>query len=312
MAIDLVKKSNRILLGRRYTTDAYGDTQEAFTSVFDINSTEIFTQTSLIPTSSLPFSGSSQNGYYYTTSKTISTTATGNDVIRYWYRHPLTRSALTGTGIEVWLFISGSSTISTNASEIDPNQQTSFISPKYSTSLISTNNAEATTPGYVVKAVYSPDGIAFTDIDSTKYNFDYKTGILQFSSSAAASEYILNQSTGRVYLTAYQYVGETLFTRLNSISSSMPVESPWIVSGETLYTNNEYNIQTTGSFTINGDTARFGTDIFIVKKSVGGIDLFKVTEDGVQFPVNNAAPVSNPTNYGQLYFTSQSLYLSLD
>ena len=308
MAIDLVKKSNRILLGRRYTTDAYGDTQEAFTSVFDINSTEIFTQTSLIPTSSLPFSGSSQNGYYYTTSKTISATATGNDVMRYWYRHPLTRSALTGTGIEVWLFISGSSPVSTNAAEIDPNQQTSFISPKYSTSLISTNNAESTTPGYVVKAVYSADGISFTDIDSTKYNFDYKTGILQFSSSAAASEYILNIPAGRVYLTAYQYVGETLFTKLNSLSTTIPTNSPWLVSGNTLITSQSYNIQATGSLTINGDV----NDVFIVKKIGDSQNLLSVSSSGVvQFYVNNSPPIDTPL-LGQIYFTSQSLYLGLD
>jgi hypothetical protein len=44
MAIDLTKKSNRTLLGKRYTTDAFTDGQDAFTSVFDINSSEIYTQ----------------------------------------------------------------------------------------------------------------------------------------------------------------------------------------------------------------------------------------------------------------------------
>jgi len=85
----------------------------------------------------------------------------------------------------------------------------------------------------------------------------------------------------------------------------------WVVSGDKLFTTDGYNIQATGSFTINGDD-RFTPDIFIVKRRVDGITLFKVTENGVQFPVNASNPVSNPTDYGQLYFTSQSLYIAVD
>lgn len=88
-------------------------------------------------------------------------------------------------------------------------------------------------------------------------------------------------------------------------------ESPWIVSGDFLYTRTEYNIQATGSFTINGDD-RFAPDIFIVNRRIGGPTLFKVTEEGVQFTVNTSNPSSPPTAYGQIYFTSQSVYLALD
>ena len=88
-------------------------------------------------------------------------------------------------------------------------------------------------------------------------------------------------------------------------------ESPWIVSGDFLYTRTEYNIQATGSFTINGDD-RFAPDIFIVNRRIGGPTLFKVTEEGVQFTVNASNPSSPPTAYGQIYFTSQSVYLALD
>ena len=88
-------------------------------------------------------------------------------------------------------------------------------------------------------------------------------------------------------------------------------ESPWIVSGDFLYTRTEYNIQATGSFTINGDD-RFAPDIFIVNRRPGGPTLFKVTEEGVQFTVNASNPSSPPTAYGQIYFTSQSVYLALD
>lgn len=221
MAIDLTKKSNRTLLGKRYTTDAYTDGQDAFTSVFDINSTEVYTQTNLIPTASLPFSGSSQNGYYYTVAGTTSATATGNDLMRFWYRHPLTKSDLASPlGQQVWMFISGSPSISAGAQLIDANQQTNFLSPKYGSPAISTNTTEATTPGYVVKALYSTNGSTFTDIDSSYYNFDYKTGLLQFTSSAITSTVITDAVNGRVYLSAYQYVGKTLSNYTASVATT--------------------------------------------------------------------------------------------
>ena len=57
MAFDKNIKSNRLLQSKRYT-EAGDDSQEAFTSVLDINSGEIYTQQNLIPTSSIPYSGS--------------------------------------------------------------------------------------------------------------------------------------------------------------------------------------------------------------------------------------------------------------
>jgi len=223
MAVDLTKKSNRTLLNKRYTTDAFTDGQDAFTSVFDINSSEIYTQANLIPTSSLPFSGSSQNSYYFTTGSTVSATPTGNDVMRFWYRHALVKSDLaTPLGEQVWMFISGSSTISAGAQLITGSQQTNFISPKYSAPDISTNTTEANPAGYAVKAVYSSDGLSTSaDINPNYYNFDYKTGIFQFTSSAIAGTVITSNTVGRVYLTAYQYVGQALSTRLTSVDASL-------------------------------------------------------------------------------------------
>jgi hypothetical protein len=224
MAINLTLKSNRTLLGKRYTTDAYTDQQDAYTSVFDLNTSEIYTQTDLVPTSSLPFSGSSQAGYYYTTTGTVSANPTGNDVLKFWYRQILTKSDLANTGDEVWLFLSGSGSPAggVGVQLISSSQMTDFISPKYITSNLSTNNTEvAGAPGYLVRALYSNNGSSFTEIDPGFYNFDYKTGILQFSSSAIANTVIADQTNGRVYLTAYQYVGEKLNTRLQTISSSL-------------------------------------------------------------------------------------------
>ena len=231
MAIDLTKKSNRTLLGKRYTTDAYTDGQDSFTSVFDINSSEVYTQANFIPSGSLPFSGSSQNSYYFTTGSTISATPTGNDVMRFWYRHALTKSDLATVGKDVWMFISGSTSISTGAQLISTDQRTNFISPKYSLANISTNTVEAGTPGYVVKAIYSNDNLSSsTDIDSSYYNFDYKTGIFQFTSSAIATTVIADGTNGRVYLSAYQYVGQVLSTRLTNVDANIAALSACILS----------------------------------------------------------------------------------
>lgn len=221
MAIDLTKKSNRTLQSKRYTLDTLTDNQDSFTQVFDLGSSEIYTQTNYIPTSSLPFSGSSQDGYYYTTGSQISTTSTGNDVLKYWYRHKLTKGQTANVGDEVWFFISGSSLSSVGEQLIADNQQTNFISPKYSIASLSSNTTEAPTPGYRIVAFYSNNGSTYSEIDSSYYNFDYKTGIFQFTSSVIANSVIADQSNGRVYLSAYQYVGETLDERLTLIKNSI-------------------------------------------------------------------------------------------
>ena len=65
MAIDLEKKSNRLLGNRRFTSADLNTSQEAFTDVLDIGADEVFTQAHLIPQSSLPFSGSTQSGEVY-------------------------------------------------------------------------------------------------------------------------------------------------------------------------------------------------------------------------------------------------------
>jgi hypothetical protein len=278
MAINLILKSNRTLLGKRYTTDAYTDGQEAFTSVFDLNSSEIYTQTNLIPTASLPFSGSSQANFYYTSAGTISETPTGDDVLRYWYRQVLTKSDLANTGDEVWLFLSSSTSPNggVGVQLISSSQMVDFISPKYSSPAISTNPAEGSTPGYVVKAWYSNNGSSFSEIESGFYNFDYKTGILQFTSSAIANTIIADQTNGRVYLTAYQYVGEKLNTRLTSLSASIaaisasngngvgfPFSGSAVITGSLLVTEGGITGSVTGTFSGDGKNLSYVTASYL-------------------------------------------------
>ena len=208
-ALDKEKKSNRLLASRRYTHETLNDSQEAFIKVLDIGASEIYTDADKIPTSGLPFKNSTHNRSVYTSG--------GKDVMKYWYRQKLTKS---NTNNEVWFFLDPSGSDSgVGAQLINANQKTNFISPKYSTSALATSTTEDSTPGYLA-VLYKSSAISQSaqsgslssgDIVSTNdYVFDYKTGVVQFVSSTVDptdSQY--------VYMTAYQYVGETLEQSVN-------------------------------------------------------------------------------------------------
>ena len=201
-AINNTYKSARLLQSRRYTHDTYTDAQEAFTSTLDINASEIYIDANLIPTASLPFSGSGQNGNIYSLA--------GQDVVKYWYRQPLTKSDLNN---EVWFFLNPSGSNSgIGAQIIDATQQTNFVSPKYSVPALANANTEDATPGYGAKVI-----VAGTQVSVNNYVFDYKTGVLQFASSA------LMPSNGQVVtITAYQYVGRKLSDYISNPAGSLP------------------------------------------------------------------------------------------
>ena len=97
MALDKIIKSSRLLASRRYTHDSFTDAQEAFTQTIDIGAGEIFTDVGALPSASLPFSGSTQNGSIYQSGSI--------NLAKYWFRHKLTRSdTVSGSKSEVWLF----------------------------------------------------------------------------------------------------------------------------------------------------------------------------------------------------------------
>ena len=199
MSIDQTKKSNRLLGNRRFTSDDLNTSQEAFTQVLDINSSEVYTQAKFIPTGSLPFSGSSQGLNVYQSGS--------NNIMKYYYRQKLTKS---NVGNDVFFFITPTGSDSGVTPQLIQNgQQGSFISPKYSVSALANANAEDSTPGYGVKVFKSTStnsgSLGDSDVISANdYQFDYKTGVLQLESA-------LN-SNDKVYMTAYQYVGKTLAT----------------------------------------------------------------------------------------------------
>ena len=259
MAIDQTKKSNRLLGSRRFTSDALNTSQEAFQSVLDIRANEVFTEANLIPTSSLPFSGSSQQQATFTTQ--------GSNVLKYYFRQRLTRSNVAN---DVFFFmVPSGSTGGVTPQLIQDDQQTSFISPKYSLSSLANANTEDSTPGYNVKVFKSTSlnsgSLGGGDVvSSNDYQFDYKTGVLQFESALA--------SNLEVYMTAYQYVGKTLdqganFSGdivINSVSSSLiPAADDKHDIGSTtkewkdLFIDGTANIDTlslTDAFTYNGVT----------------------------------------------------------
>ena len=123
MALDKTKKSNRLLASRRYTHETLENYQEAFTSVLDINSSEIYTQTSLIATASLPFSESGQDlSVQFSGSRPGEPAGnpSGDPISLYYSRFRLTPSnVVNGTKTEVWFFVS-SSTQAQDYSAINP------------------------------------------------------------------------------------------------------------------------------------------------------------------------------------------------
>ena len=211
--IDSGSKSSRLLASRRYTHDTLNTAQESFTNVLDIRSEEVYTQAAKIPSSGLPFSGSSQSGSLHTDG--------GENILKYWYRHSLTKSNLNN---ETWFFLSPSGSNSgVGAQLINDNQEVNFVSPKYSISSLATSTVEDSTPGYLAvlyKATHATsESLDSGDIVSTNdYIFDYKTGVVQFMNSSVDPT-----DSDYVYMSVYQYVGNTLSTGLEldgSVSGS--------------------------------------------------------------------------------------------
>ena len=198
--IDSGSKSSRLLASRRYTHDTLTTAQESFTNVLDLQAEEIYTQASKITSSGLPFSSSIHSGSLHSVD--------GDNIMKYWYRHSLTKSNLNN---ETWFFLSPSgSTSGVGAQLIHADQETNFISPKYGISSLATSTPADTTPGYLAvlyKATHATsESLDSGDIVSTNdYIFDYKTGVVQFMNSGVDPT-----DSDFVYMSVYQYVGKTL------------------------------------------------------------------------------------------------------
>ena len=179
MALDKTKKSNRLLQSKRYTMESSTDAQEAFTRTLDINAGDVYIREDFVPSASgqLPYSGSAQNE--------LTIQSASVDIVKYYYQFQLTPSnVVNGSKTEVFFFISKSGhdpTTAVTPQIIQDGQQTSFISPKYSLADLTFKNTEDNvpagggTPGYNVTV-----RVNGTEQGAEKYQFDYKTGVLQF------------------------------------------------------------------------------------------------------------------------------------
>ena len=277
--IDSGSKSNRLLASRRYTHNTFNTAQESFTNVLDLRSEEIYTRAHLIPSSSLPHSGSSQKMAVFSKN--------GQNVTKYWYRHKLTKS---NTNNEVWFFLNPTgSDDGVGAQLINDNQQTSFISPKYSTSALANATTEDATPGYLALVYKSTatntSSLSSGDIVSTNdYQFDYKTGVLQFRSSTVDptdSQYL--------YMSVYQYVGQNLRTGLE-------IEGPFTAS------NMSFGGDVTGSSTSTGSFGQvFVGDRLVFKDHQDSGEY--IESDGTDLSINVGAngDINIPANIGMTF-----------
>jgi hypothetical protein len=276
--IDSGSKSSRLLASRRYTHDTLTSAQESFTEVLDIGASEVYTEADLIPSSGLPFSGSSQIHSTYSTA--------GKSVMKYWYRQRLTKS---NTNNEVWFFLDPTGSDSgIGAQLISDDQTVNFISPKYSIAGLATSTTEDSTPGYLATLLKSTSldssSLDGDDIVSTNdYQFDYKTGVVQFRDSSVDpgnSDYL--------YMTVYQYVGSTLASGNISGSSSSTGSFGRLEVGELSITDDLVYGSTTWNES-GGALSVTGSDFFW-KSTGGGFDIYD-NSDALMFKIENKVAV---------------------
>jgi len=295
-ALDKEKKSSRLLASRRYTHETLNASQESFTEVLDLGASEIYTEAGLIPSSGLPYSGSTQIHSTYST--------TGKSVMKYWYRQRLTKS---NTNNEVWFFLDPTGSDSgIGAQLISDDQTVNFISPKYSIAGLATSTTEDSTPGYLATLLKSTSldssSLDGDDIVSTNdYTFDYKTGVVQFTNSSVDpgnSDYL--------YMTVYQYVGSTLASGNISGSATSTGSFGRLEVGELSITDD----LTYGSTNWNesgGALSVTGSDFFW-KSTGGGFDIYD-NSDALMFKIENkvailGARTTTPTaTAGGIYYS---------
>ena len=272
-------KSNRLLQSKRYTLADF-DSQEAYTSVLDLNASEIFTQTEALPTSSLPYSGSSQDGNFITSGSG----ANEVNIARYYYQLELTPTEVVTSGkLLTWFAISGSTSDigydnAVSPQVIQPTQMSSWISNKYLAPEDAANKAETPgqTPGSGIPGynVYIRKGEAGSaqKVDDNDIVFDYKTGILQWMNASNAPD-SGNATDNKMYLSGYQYVGQTLNEYISSGGGGGNEGSGiFIQTGSFFATTN--TLQITGSLSITPLTVNELTASYAVKAKNAGFANF--------------------------------------
>ena len=258
MAYNSGSRSERLLQGRRFTTDGLNLTQEAFTDVFDLGANEIFTDDGLIPTGSsqLLYSGSSQDGLIVSASTVNPTTYTEGStddlaIVKFYHRKKL-KGAADATR-EIYYFTtsdpSSHDDYVTSDQIIEADQQTNFVSPKYIIPGHASRNAESITPGYKVAISYGNDENNVTAATDDQFVFDYKTGVLTWVGTPP------HDGNDFVFITAYQYVGRTLRTQIDDGTlggSGFPFSGSAVITGSLTVSSSKVDF--TNATAISGST----------------------------------------------------------
>ena len=307
-------KSNRLLQSLRYTAAAQ-DNQEAFTKVLDLNASEVYTQQQYVPTSSLPYSGSSQHLQYVTA--TIDGSET--NIAQYYFELTCSRSSrdFGSSKSEVWFTISGSGydPITVNGTGvggggigstiIEPLQQTNWLSNKYASSSLALNTAEDNPAGYNV--LVKIDG---SNVNAQNYQFDYKTGVLQFVSNAVSPS-----ETAIVTVTGYRYVAQTLNEFISTgggsgtpggATTQVQFNDGGAFGGSEKLTFNKTTglTQLSGSFEITGSV----DNIFLIKS--GSIDLLRMSSSGAL--VFGDLDHTPPPVVGGMFYSASAFYVGVE
>ena len=234
-AFDKSIKSNRLLQSKRYTRASF-DSQEAFTQVIDLGAGEIYSQVNLIPTASIPYSSSAQDRQFGKGTDGVT------NISQYFYRLQLTPD---DQGNQSYF------TLSTPVTNADPQtvqttQLTNWLSNKYvNASFAATANAEAQSPspvGYTIALSYGPTTSSVTAISPNDYQFDYKSGVIQFLTTPPGTP---------VYLTGYRYIGRTL-------ADNATLGTSGSFSGSFQGSANLSSLTLTGSFNHTGSYSLIG------------------------------------------------------
>ena len=234
-AFDKSIKSNRLLQSKRYTRASF-DSQEAFTQVIDLGAGEIYSQVNLIPTASIPYSSSAQDRQFGKGTDGVT------NISQYFYRLQLTPD---DQGNQSYFALS---TPVTNADPqtVQTTQLTNWLSNKYvNASFAATANAEAQSPspvGYTIALSYGPTTSSVTAISPNDYQFDYKSGVIQFLTSPPGTP---------VYLTGYRYIGRTL-------ADNATLGTSGSFSGSFQGSANLSSLTLTGSFNHTGSYSLIG------------------------------------------------------
>jgi hypothetical protein len=318
-------KSNRLLQGKRYTIASI-DSQEAYTNVLDLNASEIYIQENAITSSGIPYSGSSQDGLFLTSG------SSNVRISRYFFRYQMSPSSVTtdsNSKYNVFFFMSGSGF--TPGTAVDPQliggggsnpssfQLTNFISNKYAAANLAANNAETSGDGTaynvkVFKGSSAADGDC-TAVTENHYQFDYKTGILQFKNDDVSPTI---GASHRIFITAYQYVGQTLDSFVAALSGSSGGGTPGgattqvqfndggtFAGSERLTFNKTTGLtQLSGSFEITGSV----DNIFLIKS--GSIDLLRMSSSGA-LVFGDLNHVPSPVA-GGMYYSSGEFYVGTE